>query len=61
MERAGFINVYGNDGKAVILAAEVTCSQVQRVLVRAFYDFGLSSPDFTVFQTAEIANRHAEK
>ena len=49
-----FINVY-NERKAVIVAAPVKAGNLYAVLMRAYYEYGLQSPDYTVFQTEKQA------
>jgi hypothetical protein len=54
-----FINVYNQSGKAVILADIYT--NIASIMQRAYYEHGLTKPDYSVFQTKEAALAEADK
>ena len=56
---SGFANVYDESGAAVIVAEEVVPGDLSRLLSVAWYEHGLESPDYSVFQSRDEAMRDA--
>lgn len=57
---SGFANVYDSTGEAVIVARPVRPGELMRLLQRAYYEYGLARPEYTIFQTEQQALADAE-
>ena len=58
---AGYANVYDKDGRAVIVGETVEPGNIMKLLQRAYYEHGLSNPDYVLFQTKEQAVQDATR
>jgi len=54
------MNVYDADGNAVMVAEPVEDGKITNsIRQRLYYEYGLSNPDFKIFQLPELAEQAA--